>query len=1486
MSSSYPPQLHLTLPANTTSFKRSFDQFGFDLESPVGTAEAGGSGSGSNGAGASSSRNERNKRPRSASSLSDGDDSLSSGSTFASGSSDTSISESNEPDAVGTSAVTLSPNRPVTSHILGAMPFEPPRLPTPDIQDIEMPDYPLNDDGDEEDDSAERSSASDSPAEDLTVSSEQSYMSSFQRLDDFDSQPFALLSSRAPVPRPPTPPPTLPPLSLPDDQTPLHANVIPFFANPAQSSPTLSDAHSHTGSTTHSDSAISSQGIATQGSLSDTSVGNRSSDPDSVFVHHSTGERHSSLTESLDQLLNHEELSSITLELRRPERANTLSSTRNRPTIAPRIDFGDGPTPQPFMPTSTAFLRRSGSLNNAPSRSESPWRHALNMHLPSREPERSAPYHPPADRDQTSTDFASRNPYTTRNPFTTREAPNLTLNTHHTTPSNPFLYRPPSSVTQHEPHSSPWQLQRQSSSGSLNSDLARWFDRPGPSDAPSRDRSQLERGGPSHRTRNGLAAAGVDDEELEPASRVYSSALDDYESTVPGLRARVMENRRPSVEVEGRRQRRAPPSLTSLLARESAESLDLEPRDLPSESRRRRYIEHGLVDPRETAGRSYEEDERRWRFSWTDSFGDVDDEDDSTPLSESERIYPFSTSSTAIPAPAPTGRRNRPRYSGVLAGSTSLFSENAAEMRRRNDREWIDRLRASSGDYDSWGSPSDDELDIDGPDTRFTFGRTSRPAGVPRTDTSPWSPVLPPLPHQHNPPVMPRAMNDLLSQSERTNREPPSSRRSSRPRPPPSDPRRGSLSWYMNAETSSPGSIERYDLTDTGRESSREHGRNRDPFASRFSEDYLRNFGSSLSRSPSRSEHQASAVRNNRWSTLDEPRRDSPAIFDTQSSSISEIARTITNNDYGLALFDPALDLPSANVDTEMESDAPELYSPPNPPSIPPPDLGNTLFDSGDLSDISPIPRSPELPSFLRLPLTSDEARIPPSRPERSPSPISPIEFASHRPLPPVSSRQFREEQDTNYDSFAPHRSASIDLQGFAPGPYRNTLQRLVERGRLHDSSYPPSIPPLPFESSLPSSRTGSSTLPSYLSARERLSQGPSQTLNQRQPLENRPSFGFQATRTQSNARAAQRGRIPGEGLSTAYPQPRSSNDLHRHLTTHSRIDTALLERELPPSGSSSSELRGLDHALHVLRQDGLTEHRSQQLIERYRRQRRESTEAGLNTGGGHSHPSSSLWGSLEDNRNNRRDPDRTAMEHRHFPRASRNVNLTSGNNTSSAIPDDIGGFVSLPGFPHRRRPASNSPTRRERTTMPDARPLPLGRGRAFASRFSRHRHNHSELEQDFVTLTDLLRRRSGRGGAFSLGDFMRDEDFDSSYETLLSLESALGEVKTRATPDHIIAGLEAAFYKDWATDESDKRCPICLDDYKSLDQVLKLPDCTHWLHKPCLEAAMVERSEYLPRLQGKCWAPTGSSQLDTSYSSTPPKHLHGANDLTTASAK
>ncbi|PFH45705.1 hypothetical protein AMATHDRAFT_158125, partial [Amanita thiersii Skay4041] len=79
------------------------------------------------------------------------------------------------------------------------------------------------------------------------------------------------------------------------------------------------------------------------------------------------------------------------------------------------------------------------------------------------------------------------------------------------------------------------------------------------------------------------------------------------------------------------------------------------------------------------------------------------------------------------------------------------------------------------------------------------------------------------------------------------------------------------------------------------------------------------------------------------------------------------------------------------------------------------------------------------------------------------------------------------------------------------------------------------------------------------------------------------------------------------------------------------------------------------------------------------------------------------------------------------------------------------------------------------------------------------------------------------------------DEDFDESYESLLSLAASIGEVKPRHTPEEVISKLETGLYREWATADSDKRCPICLDDYEAADAVMKVGECGHWLHEECL---------------------------------------------------
>jgi len=92
-------------------------------------------------------------------------------------------------------------------------------------------------------------------------------------------------------------------------------------------------------------------------------------------------------------------------------------------------------------------------------------------------------------------------------------------------------------------------------------------------------------------------------------------------------------------------------------------------------------------------------------------------------------------------------------------------------------------------------------------------------------------------------------------------------------------------------------------------------------------------------------------------------------------------------------------------------------------------------------------------------------------------------------------------------------------------------------------------------------------------------------------------------------------------------------------------------------------------------------------------------------------------------------------------------------------------------------------------------------------------------------------------GGTRNMGDYVRDSELDTSYEGLLNLAELLGEARPRGVSEEDIASLPSGVYVDWATPgETDERCPICLDDYQPVDPVLKVPACSHWFHRGCLE--------------------------------------------------
>ncbi|PIL27190.1 hypothetical protein GSI_10333 [Ganoderma sinense ZZ0214-1] len=88
-----------------------------------------------------------------------------------------------------------------------------------------------------------------------------------------------------------------------------------------------------------------------------------------------------------------------------------------------------------------------------------------------------------------------------------------------------------------------------------------------------------------------------------------------------------------------------------------------------------------------------------------------------------------------------------------------------------------------------------------------------------------------------------------------------------------------------------------------------------------------------------------------------------------------------------------------------------------------------------------------------------------------------------------------------------------------------------------------------------------------------------------------------------------------------------------------------------------------------------------------------------------------------------------------------------------------------------------------------------------------------------------------------NFGDYVRDEDLDTSYEGLLSLSTLLGDVKPRGTPGDIVSALPRGTYGEWVhPGHTEERCPICLDDYDAKDACLRVPACSHWFHEGCLQ--------------------------------------------------
>jgi hypothetical protein len=176
---SAPPQLHLSIPVNTTSFKRTFEQFGFDLEENNATAGASGSGASV----VREGRERREKRARSSESSEDeGSDGSTEGSYVTGRSSETTPDE----DADIGNGGGLSATRPLDLH---ALPTPPPFDRDEDVNmHIDVSD--------------EFRSLSPPPAHETP----DILRSSLERFSAFDAQVSALRRSHSPIAQEPSSP--------------------------------------------------------------------------------------------------------------------------------------------------------------------------------------------------------------------------------------------------------------------------------------------------------------------------------------------------------------------------------------------------------------------------------------------------------------------------------------------------------------------------------------------------------------------------------------------------------------------------------------------------------------------------------------------------------------------------------------------------------------------------------------------------------------------------------------------------------------------------------------------------------------------------------------------------------------------------------------------------------------------------------------------------------------------------------------------------------------------------------------------------------------------------------------------------------------------------------------------------------------------------------------------------------------------------------
>ncbi|KAF5381678.1 hypothetical protein D9615_005573 [Tricholomella constricta] len=1489
MSSSCPPQLHLELPPNTTSFKRSFDQFGFDLESPLG---------GSDGAGASGSDgNDRNKRARSASSFSDDDVSIggSQSLTLASGSSSMSDAAhgrtGGSQSALGASRPVITAGAPLLSLNLERSSLEPPRLPTPEIQDIDMADYPLVE---AEDDGEPVTAPSISSAPIISSQADESYRISLERFNAFDTQISALRQSRSPsVPRSPTPPPVLPPLELLGEETPINTNNISFLHPPARPSPPLPN-------------SLYGFGLPRSQRPHSRTAGRDE-------VERSTTSRYSSQSD---------EVWDRTSQDMRPPGISDYQPIWSDWHAAEELENDDGqdeaaPSPGLFMVRNDSPVPAIGAL-----RSPSPLFDDLEelQRPPSaRTTNTTPPTLPPiqdhneawADSLETLRSFSfggsrsetsARPTQLSRISIPTSDSPSLRDRTAENRSSNSTAGPSTISDNNTQTHTLPSPFSRDLE-GWLDDDSSSpsWFPR------PSREESTSSQ---SHRnTNNNLSSSSSGNNGASSSS----SVLDSYTAS----RLEALHGLGEALQGIGRVLQESEISLRPFL--DTSTSVESSSSSSSHEDAMRYSFRHNLSDGRRpyTSNTNVPEDEEPRDSSVVPRRLRLSAPSPPSPLENHMHPWLIERSRDESPPPVneasprmslneyrfrdlhsrytPADRTRRHGSDDIMSSSWFNATDEVAVTSSETDHPSAaspeSPVRPSSVNTSPWASWSDSNTqagDSTAPDTysptlrypeRTSSGegdsqsiweRYLRHQGPSRSidaglsgvrhnvgEFSSSSSAVPPTyvstpsllrlrsrpyvshasththSHSHSiyhsrPAPRPReaafAFSESAADSRRriarlgmiqmqrqmSSRTPPveTSRGAPPPRPPVA-PR-----WALSGEWR-----QRQPFRPSAFMPSRansDHGfENREPH---MQEGHLR------SNVDDNDEYGASSLLSN---FTDGGRGRTERVNERLGPRPGRLSPTRSGNS-----TTPASESHSLDIDHRMLRAALLRDFGPNRTMLRPREPSP---DREHYRGYLPIPSlpSPDLDGVFEFtaPPATDNRELEQQRPSGTLGRV-PSSLMRQTPSPP-SREPDRVQRDRSPTRRLRTVRPPLNPESFAPGPFRNTIQRFYDAnlarerfGLSQSQTQPqtaytaPSIPPLPFEadSTLPTYQQESildaqfqAYVRGYPASEEETNETsppsspystgrrgpPDDTFTRRPPQTHRPSWSmsgfFRPTR-------------PANSTSTSVAQSRPS-DLHNFLSRRPRMEASRLdESENPRPSTTRGDEEGFNHALEVLRHDGLSVPRSQELINRYHRERQREPRPFVTP--------ASPWGIIEQGGVH---PRRTSTE------------ATNTNDTPS---------VRSLRRRMRRQPAD--PFSTESDVADDIRAdatsvFPQDAEHARFLRARRFRRPELDLGPVFPSdVHEFIRVGARRGRA--LGDYMRDEDFDESYESLLSLAASLGEAKPRCTPDGVISSLETGLFKDWKTADSDHRCPICLDDYQPDDSLLKLADCSHWLHRECLQ--------------------------------------------------